>query len=169
MRLIAAITNAVLTRASAGDYYYIRSCAVIDYMFTHNQTEVVEYYPECSRWYSGADPHLSVLVEAYNGSGRKDNIAAGYGVAFGAAGWLALVLHAIGVEMYLRLTPVEAERLRKISYQRQLEAGMRQPGNEGLTVQKFGDAAPWASGGSSGVLEQKTSGSDDGQPAEKTS
>ena len=44
----------------------------------------------------------------------------------------------------LHLTPREAERLRNVSYQRQVEAGMKNPGNAGLTVQKLGDAQPWA-------------------------
>jgi len=43
----------------------------------------------------------------------------------------------------LHLTPREAERLRNVSYQRQVEAGMRNPGNAGLTVQRLGDANPW--------------------------
>lgn len=46
----------------------------------------------------------------------------------------------------LRLTPVEAERLRKISYQKQLEAGMRHPGRAGLTSDRLGDAEKWYPG-----------------------
>ena len=43
----------------------------------------------------------------------------------------------------LHLTPREAERLRNVSYQRQVEAGMKNPGNAGLTAQRLGDANPW--------------------------
>jgi hypothetical protein len=43
----------------------------------------------------------------------------------------------------LNLTPREAERLRNVSYQRQLEAGMKNPGSAGLTVDRFGDSEPW--------------------------
>lgn len=43
----------------------------------------------------------------------------------------------------LKLTPREAERLRNVSYERQMEAGMKNPGNCGTTVQRFGDANPW--------------------------
>jgi hypothetical protein len=57
--------------------------------------------------------------------------------------WLALVLHIIGVEIYLRLTPREAERLRQISYEKQLAAGFKHPGNAGLVVSRFGDADEW--------------------------
>lgn len=54
--------------------------------------------------------------------------------------WLALAIHAIGVEIYLHLTPKEAQRLRQVSYQRQLEAGMKNPGSAGLTADRLGDA-----------------------------
>ena len=37
----------------------------------------------------------------------------------------------------------EAQRLRKISYQRQLEAGMKKPGRAGLTSDRLGDADLW--------------------------
>lgn len=43
----------------------------------------------------------------------------------------------------LHLTPREAERLRQVSYTRQLEAGMQNPGSAGLTADRFGDAKPW--------------------------
>jgi hypothetical protein len=41
----------------------------------------------------------------------------------------------------LHLTPREAERLRNVSYQRQLEAGMKNPGSAGLVG--LGDCEPW--------------------------
>ena len=62
---------------------------------------------------------------------------------FGVAGILALILHAIGVEIYLKLTPRENERLRIASYHKQLEAGLKPAGSAGLVIEKFGDADPW--------------------------
>lgn len=43
----------------------------------------------------------------------------------------------------LRLTPREAERLRRVSFQRQLKAGMRNPGSAGFTADRLGDAEKW--------------------------
>lgn len=57
--------------------------------------------------------------------------------------WMAIFLHTIGVEIYLNLTPAEADRLRLISWAKQLSAGL--PRDAGLTVQKYGDARPWVS------------------------
>jgi hypothetical protein len=49
----------------------------------------------------------------------------------------------LGCEIYLWLTPAESARLRQVSYERQLEAGYKNPGSAGLVVQKYGDAAPY--------------------------
>lgn len=43
----------------------------------------------------------------------------------------------------LHLTPAESARLRQVSYERQLARKFKNPGNAGLTVQRFGDAEPW--------------------------
>lgn len=40
----------------------------------------------------------------------------------------------------LRLTPAESERLRQVSYERQLERGFKHPGSAGLVAQRLGDA-----------------------------
>ena len=82
------------------------------------------------------DGWLNVKADFPN---SKPGIAVSLGIAFGAAGWLALFLHMIGVEIYLHLTPRENERLRVISYQRQLEAGFSHPGRLGLTSDRLGD------------------------------
>ena len=63
---------------------------------------------------------------------------------FGMAGVLAFIMHAAGIEIYLKLTPREGERLRQVSYERQLERGFANPGSAGLVLEKFGDAEPWA-------------------------
>ena len=70
-------------------------------------------------------------------------VSTALGLGFGTAGWLALFLHAAGVEIYLKLTPREGERLRRVSYERQMERGMKDAGSAGLVVEKFGDAEPW--------------------------
>lgn len=79
--------------------------------------------------------------------GNQAELGASLRLPFGMALWLALAMHAIGVEIYLRLTPREHERLRQVSYEKQLEAGMKDPGSAGLVVQKVGDANPWVAKG----------------------
>ena len=98
-------------------------------------------YPSCA---GHENDMLTVapVTANFNGAGAID-VAAAFHVNFGTAGVLALILHAIGVEIYLKLTPRESERLRAVSYQKQLEAGFKNPGSAGLVIEKFGDADPW--------------------------
>jgi hypothetical protein len=77
--------------------------------------------------------------------------------------WLALFMHLVGVEIYLNLTPVEGERLRKVSYERQLEAGYNHPGSSGLTSDRWGDAEKWKS--PIDTLESQSKTSDSRRPS----
>lgn len=52
-------------------------------------------------------------------------------------------MHVVGVEIYLNLTTAESERLRVVSYEKQLEAGMKHPGSAGLAADRWGDALAW--------------------------
>ncbi|KAF4989794.1 hypothetical protein FGRMN_8886 [Fusarium graminum] len=141
MRAISAIMARITSHTDP--YYTVTSCAVVDSMFYHNKPTVEALYPDCSTFYTGEAPDQRVMIKGTPG-GRPDEIAASLNSAFGASAWLALLLHIIAAEIYLRLTPAEAQRLRKVSYRRQLEAGMGNPGNAGLTAQRLGDAEPWA-------------------------
>src|SRR6185312_3240399 len=87
------------------------------------------------------DRHV-VSVHASFGP-NVEEIGAAIRAPFGMALWLAIFLHSVGVEIYLALTPREAQRLRQISYQRQLEAGYENPVSAGLVIEKFGDAEEW--------------------------
>ena len=89
------------------------------------------------------DPYDIKVPVLANFGGNTDQVGASFDVNFGMAIWLALALHVIGVEMYLHLTPREHERLRQISYEKQLEAGFKNPGSAGVVAQRFGDANPW--------------------------
>ncbi|KAL4723772.1 hypothetical protein ACLX1H_009416 [Fusarium chlamydosporum] len=140
MRVISAIMAQIASHT--GPYYTVTPCAVLDSMFYHNKPAVEALYPACVGFYTGETPDQRVITKGIPGE-RPDAIAARLNSAFGASAWLALLLHVIAAEIYLRLTPVEAERLRKVSYRRQMEAGMADPGNSGLTAQRFGDAEPW--------------------------
>jgi hypothetical protein len=57
--------------------------------------------------------------------------------------WLSLLMHLVGVEIYLNLTGAEREMLRNVSFERQLEAGMENLGSAGLTSDRWGDMAVW--------------------------
>ncbi|KAH8194842.1 hypothetical protein TruAng_010995 [Truncatella angustata] len=139
MRIIMII--AVIILSKIGGYYTAQPCEKIEYIFRSANTTMA-LFPQCAEFFSGANPSQNVLVNAdYNGNVVE--IASAFNLTFGPAGWLAVALHAVGIEIYLHLTPAEAERLRKVSYQRQAEAGMRHPGRGGLTADRLGDADTW--------------------------
>ncbi|QPC77114.1 hypothetical protein HYE68_007866 [Fusarium pseudograminearum] len=140
MRAISAIMAQISSHTSP--YSTVTPCAVLDSMFYHDKPAVEALYPGCVGFYTGETPDQRVITEGIPGE-RPDAIAVRLNSAFGASAWLALLVHVIAAEMYLRLTPAEAERLRKVSYRRQMEAGMPDPGNSGLTAQRLGDAEPW--------------------------
>lgn len=85
---------------------------------------------------------IKVVVPAVS-NGQPECLAALMHATFGMSLWVAMALHAVGVEMYLRLTPRETEGLRKVSFEKQLERGMKRPGMAGLVVERFGDAEEW--------------------------
>ena len=77
-------------------------------------------------------------------------------MSFGMAMWLAMFIHLVGVEIYLALTPRESERLRHVSYERQMERGFKNPGSAGLTSDRWGDARPWRPVTEGAVIEIET-------------
>ncbi|WAO95538.1 Hypothetical protein NCS54_01316600 [Fusarium falciforme] len=140
LRIIMIIMASII--GSSNDYFQPRMCTQIDYVLGESDTRAS--YPDCDSFYTGKDLDKRVLVKANMGDEGSDmEVGASLGLAFGPALWLAFVIHAIGIEIYLRLTPIEHERLRNISYLRQQEAGMNHPGRAGLTADRLGDATIW--------------------------
>ncbi|KAK5136639.1 hypothetical protein LTR08_002653 [Meristemomyces frigidus] len=115
MRIINAISAPIISRI--GSYSAIVPCAEI--AFALNRT-LARAYPACA-----ADPIRGLAVVHANSLTPASALEAGAAasVGFGMALWMALTIHAVGVEVYLALAPAETERLRQVSYQRRLERG----------------------------------------------
>lgn len=79
--------------SNQGPYYMPISCTKLATFYT-NATALETSYPICS------DPKAWSMASA-NFSGEPENIAASFNVTFGAVIWLALTIHAIGVEFYV--------------------------------------------------------------------
>ncbi|KZM22334.1 uncharacterized protein EKO05_0007943 [Ascochyta rabiei] len=141
-RLIMII--AALITSNRGGYYAVWTCAKILSTYPDRSVEtLVQDYPSCASWADGSNSSQVAPVPARFAGGSSATVGAALNISFGAALWLAFNLHALGVEIYLALTPREAERLRKVSYARQLEAGMQNPGSAGLTTDRLGDSERW--------------------------
>jgi hypothetical protein len=136
-RAIQTITALIITEIK--DYYQIQTCGEVasDYG-PIPPPQVAGMYFQCLN--STAD--TKVIVNA-NFHGGPEQVGASLGLGFGMALWMAILLHALGVEIYLNLTAGENHRLRKVSYERQLEAGFKHPGSAGLTTDRWGDAPTW--------------------------
>ncbi|KAK1624253.1 hypothetical protein BDP81DRAFT_330556 [Colletotrichum phormii] len=141
LRLIQFSAAAVIS--SIGTYYAARPCDQVAFM-VGNMNRTLQLYPACASYFSGENPGQQTIVHAdilNPTSAAEAGVAAG--MPFGMALWLALALHAIGIEIYLKLTPAEAERLRNVSYKRQLEAGLNPAGRAGITADRIGDSEEW--------------------------
>lgn len=123
-------------------YYAVWSCAKIEATL-QDKADWLATYPACASYADGTKLDQVAAVAASFAKGGAANSGAALNLNFGMALWLAVAIHAIGVEVYLQLTPREAQRLRQVSYQRQLEAGMKNPGSCGLTADRLGDAEKW--------------------------
>lgn len=117
------------------------TCGEIAYIQRDSLGYMESAYPECA---PGNDSRYAVVHASFL-DGNPEEIGASMRMNFGMGLWMSLFLHAVGVEIYLKLTPRESERLRQVSYERQLEAGAKNPGSAGLVVERFGDAEPWKS------------------------
>jgi Predicted membrane protein (DUF2306) len=138
LRLIMIISTLIITMV--GSYYTTMSCDEI--IFIHGSSHPVkEFYPQCSSPNTTVDD--LVVVHADFGSGQPEQVGASLGMNFGMAMWLAIFLHLVGVETYLALTPRESNRLRQVSYERQMEKGLKHAGSAGLTADRWGDAEGW--------------------------
>ena len=141
------ISAQILSRI--GTYYRVMDCGEIGFLL-EDELQFRTDYPHCFIP-NGTTAGLAIVHLKFD---NLPGIATALGMTFGTSGLLALFIHAVGVEFYLRLTPRESERLRQVSYERQLEAGFNHPGSSGLTVDRWGDADAWKPS-KSGVQEDE--------------
>ncbi|CAE6472477.1 unnamed protein product [Rhizoctonia solani] len=131
VRIIMIIIAQIIS--TIGQYYTIWNCGEVLYALDNNSTQLTEFYPMCT----GDLESIPVPVPAVWTIGLT--VGSTLRASFGPSVWISLVLHAVGVEIYIHLTPGESARLRKVSYQRQLEAGASRPGSMGTTSDRLGD------------------------------
>lgn len=137
-RLIMVISALIISKIQS--YYTTMRCD--EMAFIYGPRESVEtLYPQCRSPNSTIDN--LVVVHADFGAQRPETIAASLRMGFGMALWLALFTHLVGVEVYLAATPRESNKLRQVSYERQMEKGFKNPGSAGLTADRWGDADAW--------------------------
>ncbi|KAB5589069.1 MFS-type transporter [Ceratobasidium theobromae] len=133
VRIVMIITAQII--AAIGQYYTVWSCAQVLYALDNNSTSLAQWFPACTSGQSGPEVHVAVPALWISGLTVGSTLHA----TFGSSLWVSFIFHAMGIEIYIHLTPGETARLRKISYQKQLENGMSRPGSMGTVADRLGD------------------------------
>jgi hypothetical protein len=137
-RIVMIISTKIITLIE--DYYQVQTCTEIAFDYGGSLSKAVSLYPQ----YANSGPNANVIFkEAFNAG--PESVGAALGLSFGMALWLSILMHLVGVEIYLNLAGSEGERLRNVSLERQLEAGMENSGSVGLTSDtcRWGDMLVW--------------------------
>ncbi|KZP25076.1 hypothetical protein FIBSPDRAFT_918616 [Athelia psychrophila] len=140
LRLIMIITALIISEIP-GAAYQTTPCPEIVSIYG-SADAAYHFYPACEPANAALNPR-NIVVVAANFNGNPVEIGAALGVAFPMAMWLAIFMHVVGVELYIMLTPREHERLRQVSWERQMARGYRNPGSAGLVLEMVGDMDPW--------------------------
>lgn len=85
-------------------YATVRSCDQIEFEHEGNRTSALAHFPGCAGFYggvNGTDPHLAVMVPADPAKGGASGVGSSLALDFGAAIWLSIAIHMIGVEIYV--------------------------------------------------------------------
>ena len=100
MRLIMIIAANI---SSSQGNYFVEPCKKIDYIYKGDEAEVLKSYPGCSAFYDGSNPAASVMAKADMSGSNVVQIVAAMNMTFGGSIWLALALHAVGIEIYVSI------------------------------------------------------------------
>jgi hypothetical protein len=87
--------------SATGDFWSVQNCAKLLDVIGDAQT-LVEQCPSCSSLVNDGNLKAVAAVNA-NFGGSTAELMSAMNISFGMAGWLALSLHAIGVEVYVSL------------------------------------------------------------------
>lgn len=98
LRIVQIISTIIIT--SYGGWSTVWPCAKISSIVGPDTT--LAFYPGCASFVDGSNPLKEVIVEADFNSENPAEIGAALGLPFGSAGWIALWLHVIFVEVYVR-------------------------------------------------------------------
>lgn len=99
-----ALSNTPPYTDDGDDRTTTRPCAQIASVLSQNAT--LASYPACSAFFDNPSSaqNLRVVVTANFASSNPMELSAALAIPFGTAGWVALVLHSIAVEVYVSLT-----------------------------------------------------------------
>jgi hypothetical protein len=98
--------------STSRSWYTVRPCAQIAFALGQNAT--LEFYPQCLDYFTGVTPNLPVIVTADFASSNSMELSAALGIPFGAAGWLALLIHTFAIECYVSLKHLRSPKANRV-------------------------------------------------------
>jgi hypothetical protein len=98
-RFIMIIAAKIISQMNS--YYTVWPCAKILSAYGNAVPAVMKFYPECAAYLNGTSPLQQVTVHASMNAGTPVAAGAALNVSFGMALWVATVIHAVGVEIYV--------------------------------------------------------------------
>ncbi|KAI1087407.1 hypothetical protein F5B19DRAFT_74910 [Rostrohypoxylon terebratum] len=112
------MTISVVIVSLIGGFYYVEPCDKISFILG-GENATLAAYPDCASFFSGEDlnRHIAVPATVFNRN-NPAQVAAALNFVFGTSGWMAIFLHTLGVELYLRSEspkPQVANRSKKLS------------------------------------------------------
>jgi len=122
LRIVMIISALII--AGIASYHSIWTCDEIAFLSGNATSTFKQEFPQCLSATSLKETYVSVQAKWTD----RLHIGSAFRVTFGMATWVAFAIHAIGVEIYIHLTGAESLRLKKVSYQKQIERGLRDPG-----------------------------------------
>ena len=100
MRIIQIISARVVS--AMGGFHAARRCDLLEYL-VGDAERTLELYPACESYFSGANVNQYAVVDAdLADPSSAAEAAVALEISFGMALWVALAIHAAGVEIYVR-------------------------------------------------------------------
>jgi len=110
---------------SPNRYRTVSTCAEIFHTyetlscnFTRSLPRLLERYPSCADLSDGVAREVFVAVNASLDVMRPEEIFSMLSLVYGTCAFLGLLVHVVGVEVYLEWSKAEDEKLRKVEKQR---------------------------------------------------
>ncbi|CAE7183392.1 unnamed protein product [Rhizoctonia solani] len=116
----AAVVISARIIALIHGYYSHMRCSEIRYLVSSDR--ISQDFPQCSTPEAIANPDSHYLVVKATWDEGKVGQSSAIRASFGMSILLAIFLHSIGVEIYIRVTRGESEKLQELSRQRRIRA-----------------------------------------------
>ncbi|OIW32357.1 hypothetical protein CONLIGDRAFT_668081 [Coniochaeta ligniaria NRRL 30616] len=114
------IAVAVAISSPNSPYYQAMPCKVIDYILHGSHERMTQLAPGCAAYMTGDNPEQWTAIQANWTEDNRVGEAAAIQIAFIVCGWVCFFIHTVGVEVYIRMTSAESERLKLVSQHRQM-------------------------------------------------